>query len=458
MQPERLYDESLYRFHEAQPSLWEASGLNPQLDSMPLSGNENCEVAIIGGGYTGLSAAYHLARDFNIDVRVLEAGHFGWGASGRNGGFVTMGGSFIGVEKQIKRFGLEETRRYFQLQKEAVELVRELGQEESIDYQPQGDAEIIIAEKPSHFESLKKHCEVERDILGIDSSMISKEEFAEQYYDAPHQHGAMAQRPCFGLHPLRYVQGLAVAAERRGARLHNHSEVLRWGKEGSNHILETASGKLTARNVIVACNGFMPEHLHGGLKARVMPLQSQIVVTRPLTDDELSAHNWKTECLGVNTREVYFYYRMLPDKRLMLGGRGEFSGTQLAAQQTADALKGSVARLWPNWKNVTFDYTWRGLVCFTTGFHPSIGRMKDDTSISFGFGYHGNGVNNATWAGRELARWLMTSNSPNETKPLHLPPQYHGMTAKIPFGGMRLRYAAAAVGWYRMKDWLDGIR
>ena len=458
MQPERLYDESLYRFDEAQPSWWEVSGSVPELDAKPLSGNESCEVAIVGGGYTGLSAAYHLARDFNVDVRVLEAGHFGWGASGRNGGFVTMGGAYISAKMHIRRFGTEQTRRYFQLQKEAIELVRDLGRDENIDFQAQGDAELIVAEKPAHFESLSKNCEIERAVLGIDSSIISKEEFAERYYDAPHQHGAMAQRPCFGLHPLRYVQGLATAAEGRGAKLHNHSEVLRWEKEDGKHILETVSGKLTARKVIVACNGFMPEHLHPGLKARAMPFQSLIVVTRPLSDSELAAHRWQTESPAVNSRNVYFYYRMLPDKRLMIGGRSDCSGTPDGAEITTQRMKNYIAQLWPCWKNVPLEYSWRGLVCFTKSLHPSIGRMPEDPSVYVGFGYHGNGVNNATWTGREIARWMMTTNSPDEHRPLHLPPQFHGMTGKIPFPALRQIYGSAVLGWYRMWDRFDGIR
>ena len=458
MAPGQLFDESMYRYDEAQPSWWEASAPGPKPKGKPLSGSQSCDVAIIGGGYTGASAALHLARDFNVDVRVLEAGHFGWGASGRNGGFVTMGGTFLSAKTQISRFGLEETRKYFQHQKEAVELVHSLGQNEKIDFQPQGDAELVVAEKPAHFEALKRDAEIEREALGIDSFMISKEEFAEKYYDAPHQHGAMAQKPCFGLHPLRYAQGLAVAAERHGAKLHPSSEVTSWRKENGQHILETAAGKLTAKKVIVACNGFMPEHLHSGLKGRAMPLQSLIVVTRPLTGDELAAHNWQTECTAINSRNVYFYYRMLPDNRLLLGGRADTTGTVAGAKQTASDLTDYIGQLWPHWKGIEIEYSWRGFVCFTSELHPSIGRMPEDLSVYFGFGYHGNGVNNATWTGRELARWMVQGNSPDEPRPLHLPPQFHGMTYKIPFARLRSFYGNVAVGWYRMKDRLDGIR
>ena len=325
---ENLFDSSLYEFEKPQPSWWKASSdkaLNLNVKS--LQSNATCDVAIIGGGYTGLSSAYHLAKEFNIDVRILEAGHIGWGASGRNGGFCTMGGTFISSENQIKKFGLEETKKFYRAQVEAVELVADILSEEKIDAQRQGEGEMVVAEKPSHFESLKEECKFNRDILGIDSRMISKDEFRQTHYDAPHQHGALIQYPSFGLHPLRYCQGLAQAAGRQGAKLHSHSKVIRWRKENGNHVLETAHGSIKAKQVIVACNGFMPESLNSKINARILPLQSQIIVTRPLNSNELKAHKWISETPAINSRNVYHYHRMLPEKRLMIGGRADTKGT-----------------------------------------------------------------------------------------------------------------------------------
>ena len=331
-----LYDNSLYEFNYPQPSWWEASADKKLvLDARPLQKDETCEVAIIGGGYTGLSSAYHLAKEFNIDVRVLEAGHIGWGASGRNGGFCTLGGTQISIARQIKKFGLEETKKYYRAQIEAIELVDSIIQDEAIDAQKQGEGEMVVAEKPSHFENLKEESDFNRTVLGIDSRIIDKEEFCQTHYDAPHQHGAIIHFPSFGLHPLRYCHGLAKAAMRAGANLHPHSEVIQWTKKGNKHILQTREGKISAEKIIVACNGFMPEKLNNTISARALPLQSQIIVTRPLTDDELSAHNWVSETPAVNSRNVYHYYRMLPDKRLMLGGRADFSGTPGGAKKTA---------------------------------------------------------------------------------------------------------------------------
>jgi glycine/D-amino acid oxidase-like deaminating enzyme len=114
-----LFHPSLYQFDQAQPSYWEASAGQPPASYQALKGDHSCDVAIIGGGYTGLSAALHLARDFNVDVCLLEAGHIGWGASGRNGGFCAMGMTKLSLESQLKKFGAEQTRAFHQSQAEA---------------------------------------------------------------------------------------------------------------------------------------------------------------------------------------------------------------------------------------------------------------------------------------------------------------------------------------------------
>jgi glycine/D-amino acid oxidase-like deaminating enzyme len=448
-----LFHPSLYQFDQAQPSYWEATAGPSDLKSEPLSGTQSCDIAIIGGGYTGLSAALHLARDFSVDVCLLEAGHIGWGASGRNGGFCTMGATKVSLKSQLDRFGVEQTRSFHQSQVEAVNLVRTLGEDESIDYLPQGDCEFTVADSHAHFVKLQKRAELEQTLLGLDVTVHNQDEFREIGYDSPHQHGAIALRPSFALHPLRYARGLAAAAERRGARIHAHSEVMHWHKQGDgSHLLETAHGSLRAKQVILTGNGFMPEHLHRGVQDRPLPVQSAIVVTRPMSEAELQQKGWHTENPTINSKHMFFYYRLLSDRRFMLGGRANHIGDPAGAEQTFHGLKQSIASMWPQFADIEYTHQWRGLVCFALNMRPSIGRMPEDKSVFFAYGYHGNGVNSATWSGRELARWLAGENSGDSLLPTHLPAIIRGRPPKFPLAFLRRQYVRAGLSFYSLRD------
>jgi len=145
---------------------------------------------------------------------------------------------------------------------------------------------------------------------------------------------------------------------------------------------------------------------------------------------------------------------MLPDGRLMLGGRGDASGEPRKAEQVYAQLQHRIATIWPHWRDIPITHRWRGLICVTNGLRPSIGKFPDDPTVMFGFGYHGNGVNTATWTGRELAYWLAGSNSSDRTEPEHLPALVRGLRPRFPIPALRRSYARAGMMYYRLKDLL----
>ncbi len=449
---QRLYDDNMYRFSEPQPSYWEATAGSVQIEPARLKKDDSCDVAIIGGGYTGLSAAYHLARDYQIDVRVLEAGHIGWGASGRNGGFCSVGGSALEFDNELARYGIDNVRHYYQTQVDAVELVRQIIKVENIYTPLQGNGELEVAHSLRAFDHLKNHAEKQFRLLGLDTKVFSADAFRDRFFDSSELYGGVRLRPTFGLHPLRFVLGLAAAAVRAGAHIHSHTEVVDWTHSGDRHVLTTEGGSLRAKQVVMATNGFMPEYLHRSFRGVPLPMISAIIVTRPLTGDELSAHQWRTEDPSINTREVLNYFRLLPDGRFLFGGRGHARGSDKGALQVFRNLRAEFRRQWPLWYRVDIDYRWHGLICMTRRRTPCVGRLEKDPSVFYAFGYHGNGVNTSTWSGKQIADWLGRSAGNGSKVPASLPLMVRGLSPRFPLASLRLAYLRVALAWKRYQD------
>ena len=226
------------------PSYWAATAGAEPAGLAPLAGDRTADVAVIGGGYTGLAAAYRLAADHGLDTVVLEARAIGWGASGRNGGFAMISVGKLSLQEREAKWGLPTASRAVRLGIDACERVRELIAKEDLACDVQPDGWLNIAHRPDLIPVLQERLRVYRERLDFrDVEFLDRDRLAaEGYTRSPSAHGALRIRPTFGLHPLKYARGLALAAHRRGAAIHPDSPVVGWDKDGSWHVLRTPGG------------------------------------------------------------------------------------------------------------------------------------------------------------------------------------------------------------------------
>jgi glycine/D-amino acid oxidase-like deaminating enzyme len=443
----RLYHDDQYDWARPVPSYWGASAGG--LSAFPhLNGSLTADVAIIGAGYTGLSAAYHLAKDHAVSAVVLEAGPIGWGASGRNGGFACLGASMAPAEHLIKKFGLEETRRFFRAQLDGIDLVASIACSENFEIDVQGDGVFVVAHKPSRLAALKHEMEGIETLTSVPARLIEATQFSNEVFQSTEQYGGVWIGAGYGIHPLKYARGLAAAAATRGAKLFEKSRVTTWRKDGDRHVIGTVSGEVRAKNLVIATNGWIPEELDPSLVGRVLPIMSNIMVTRPLTDDELGGQGWKTQCPISNSRNLLYYFRLLPDKRMLFGGRGDTIGDKEAGDWMRASLEAGFRRVFPNWSHVETTHFWRGFITVTPRLTPAIGHLEDEPNVFLSYGCHGNGVAWSTWAGRALSGQIVGSG---ET----LPAPVAGLGPRFTWPRLRIHYLRSVLTAMQFSDrWL----
>ena len=426
-------------------SLWRATA-RPAAAYPALQGDLTCEVAIIGGGYTGLSAALHLARDHGISAVVLEAGAIGWGASGRNGGFCVPGGAKLGLGEIAGRHGAGAARAYFDLTLAAVDRVAGLLKDEAIDAAPQAGGELVLAHSPRALAGLAREREEIIALHGHVRALVSPEALREQGLHADGFFGGSHEPVGFGLHPLDYVRGLAAAAVRRGAGVFEHSAVTGWRREGGGHRLRTAHGVVRAAKVIIATGGYPPERLDPALVGRVLPVLSNIIATRPLTPAEQAAQGWTSTRAVCDSRALLHYFRLLPDGRFLFGGRGGLGDAPADRAAFRRRLTADFHRGFPAWREVEITHFWRGLVDLSADRVPHCAPLDGDASVLTGCAYHGSGVSMGSEIGAGLAALAAGARSPALPDFMRRPPP------RFPLAALRPAYLAAAIAGYALAD------
>jgi len=415
-------------------SLWTATA-NPTPPCPPLIGAAETEVAIVGGGFTGLSAALHLA-EAGIKTTLIEAETPGWGASGRNGGQVNPGLK-EDPDAVEARFGTEMGGRMVRLAGDAADLVFSLIHRHNIDCAVAQTGWI----QPVHDEAATKvvQSRVEQwSRRGAPLQMLSREETANLLGTGSYLGGMIDERGG-NLHPLNYALGLAHAAQKAGAVLHGHSRAVKLESTANGHILHTAQGKLHARKVLLCTNGYTDD-LVPPMRRTLVPIRSVQVATVPLSD------NVRCSILpgghsASDSRRLLLYFRLDPQGRFIMGGRGAYDDQGTKRQM--EMLRKASLELFPQLGDTEWSYAWGGFVAMTADHYPHLNRVGP--GIMSAMGYNGRGVAMGTALGRVLADWASGTPEDALDYPVTVP-------KPIPFHFLRKPVVSATVAWYGLRD------
>lgn len=404
----------------------------------PLTGRRSANVCIIGGGLAGLSTALGLAERGVADVAVLEAQQVGFGASGRNGGFV-FGGYSLDCADLLKTLGPARARELYTLTTDAVDLMRKRIQRYRIDCDAT-DAGVILAnwfDEPARLETQRR---LMRDSFGVEWETVAAAPLASQLKTSRY-HGGLFERNAFHFHPLKYVLGVAGAAAAAGVQIHEKSPVVRLQREGAGFVVHTPHGALEARHVVMAGGGYA-RNVYATVERAVLPIATYVMATEPLGARLNDAID--TKAAVYDTRFAFDYYRPLPDTRILWGGR--ISVRDRAPEVIARLLRRDLLKVYPQLHDVRIEHAWGGLMSYARHKMPQIGRSTDGVWHTVGFG--GHGMAPTTVSGELLAAAISGERPvPEAFAAFGLTPTYGALglaAAQLTYTAMQMRDALAA--------------
>lgn len=420
-----------------------------------LQGDRKVDVAIVGGGFAGLSTAWYLRRkEPTLKVAVLEAETTGYGASGRNAGFaMTLFG--LALQLTVLRFGKARAREAHDCLHRAVDHVGELVEQHGVDCDYQKVGLLTVATRPSFVKRLQAEIKLAAE-CGIDGVDWLDAAATRARVDSPEYLGARWEAQCALVNPAKLVLGLRGLAEGAGAEVCERTPVLgiEPGSAAASPVrLRTAGGTVTADRVVLATNAWSSRF--GPVAALQFPVFTYIVLTEPLTEAQLAAIGWGGREGIEDARALIHYYRLTPDNRLLMGGGDAFyyMGGGFGNDRREDiaaTLRGYVRTVFPGLKDVAFSHTWGGPVSVPLDFAPAMGYARGDRRLVYSLGCVGHGVALMSFAGQMLSDLALDRDT-------ELTRVFFVNRFVVPTPPDPLRYVLAQMirGGMHVADWFD---
>jgi glycine/D-amino acid oxidase-like deaminating enzyme len=404
------------------------------------------DVAVIGAGFTGLSAARTLAKR-GAKVAVLESETIGWGASSRNGGMV-LTGMKLGVNKLISMYGRERTQRMYAATLATIDCVEQIVREESINCDFSRCGHLEVACKQKHFDDYARQADVIAREFNHHLRVVQRNELSSEIGSSIY-YGGMVDEVSAGANPARYVAGLGLAAIKAGAEVFERTCVQKIARAAQNGeqgwIITTSRGPLWAREVFVGTSGYTGSATPA-LQKKLIPIGSFIITTEVLPEavaHELSPRNR----MIYDSKNYLYYYRLTPDRRMLFGGRAAFfPENDQTVRRSAEILRLGMIDVYPQLRDTKIEYAWGGTVDFAFDIMPHVGQRD---GMYYAVGYAGHGVAMATYQGQKMAELIAGDKPENPFVGIPFPGAplglYNGKPWFLPFAGM----------WYKVLDWVS---
>lgn len=408
----------------------------PSLDGR----SSKVDVAIVGAGYTGLSAARHLAQQ-GASVVVLERGSIGSGASSRNGGQV-LTGLKLDAAVLVQRYGARLARQLFDVSLDAVGRLESIIAEDAIDCGYARTGHIQAACKAAHFTAFRDEQALLARVFNHEVSVVPRSA-QQREIGTTRYHGLLVDERSGALNPAAYVCGLAAAAAQRGAIIVGGVGVDVVNRAGARWTVTTPQGSIDAGNVLIATDGFTGSASRV-FRRRMVPIGSYAVATEPL-GDALATRLMPRGRMAFDSKNLLHYFRLTADGRLLFGGRARFAPpTESTTRQAAETLRRGMVGVFPELETTRIDYAWAGTVSVTRDQMPRAGCLD---GLYYAGGYCGHGVAMATYLGELIARRISGEAFEHPLLDDTFPeiPLYSGTPWFLPLVG----------AFYRVKDWIQ---
>ena len=395
------------------------------------------DVVVVGGGFTGLSAALSLARK-GAQVVLLEAERVGGAASGRNGGHVNNGFA-QDYGAMCARLGTERANKLYRAFDAGVDTVERIVREENIDCDFRRVGKLKLAAKPEHYDKLARSQEFLAREVDPDTHLVSKAALSEELGSDAY-YGGLVYRKSAGMHMGKFVHGLASAVTRHGVRIHENTPLIALRRTPQGHALETPGGQVLARQVLLATGTSAVGPL-GWFRRRIVPVGAYLIVTEQLPEEVLDRILPRRRN-ATNTRNLVNFFRVTPDNRLLFGGRARFAAPGPESDpKSGEILRRDMVATFPYLSQVRIDYCWGGLVDMTRDRLPRAGERD---GVYYSMGYSGHGTQMSTYMGTVMADIIDGGPDRNPWKDFDWPaiPGHFGPPWFLPMVG----------AYYRFKD------